>query len=305
MKKLPNISKLVKKAANDLMEYIQEEKQVPGTLSSERILSEKFLVSRTTLVKIFNLLENKGILVKDKSSRIILRKPNKSDFFNLNNNAVSKSEFVEQYILKKLANFEYKPDSYFSELELARESASNTITVREILLKISKTGLIKKEPRQRWQVVALTRKMVEEITLFREILEVNALEKIMTGNTKELVINEFTVIKNKHVKMLQQNLVDYDKFIRLENSMHKAIIRLTDNRYMKSSYESIFTIVQYHIGQPGIDRADTKENIKEHLVFLNAIINWDKQKALSALKFHLKQAGKYILKISDLSNVKK
>ena len=299
MIKSKNISNLVKKTSNDLMDYIKKEKRVPGILPSERLLSEKLSVSRSTLVKIFELLENKGILIKDETSRVIIRKPIVDDLFKIDSNTISKSEYAEQVILNKLANYEYKPDTYFSELELAKESGTNTITVREVLLKISKTGLIKKEPRQRWKVVALTRKMVEEITQFRNILEISALNEILSGNKKESVINEFTLIRNEHIKMLNQERIDYSKFIKLENSMHKAIIKFADNRYIESAYESIFTIVHYHIGQPGVNKIETNKTIEEHIALLNEIINWDKTKALEALNYHLEQAAEFILKVSD------
>ncbi len=299
-----DISKLVKKVSNDLMIYIRDEKQVPGILPAERILSERFSVSRSTMVKVFDLLERNGVLKKDETSRVILRKPSTDDLFTLDNDIISKSEFVEQFILNKLANYEYKPGTYFSELELAKESCTNTVTVREVILKISKTGLIKKEPRQRWQVVTLTRRMVQEILIFREILEISALKEIFSCDRSRLVISEFTFIRDKHSKMLNQVTVDYNEFIKLENSMHKAIVKHANNRYIGSAYESIFTIVQFHIGQPGVYKTDISNTIEEHLVLLNAIINWDKTKAIDALNYHLKQATEFILKVSEtLSNV--
>ena len=299
MIKLESISKLVQKASNDLIEYIRKEKQVPGILPSERILSEKFSISRSTLVKVFDLLENNGILMKDETSRVILRKPNTDDLFTLDDDTISKSEFVEQFILNKLANYEYKPGTYFSELELSKESGTNTVTVREVLLKISKTSLIKKEPRQRWKVVSLTRKMVEEITTFRKILETSALNEILSHDKSESVINKFTRIREEHIKMIKQEKVNYNEFIKLEKSMHNAIIKFADNRYIKSSYESIFTIVHYHIGQPGVYKIETKKTIEEHIILLNEIISWDKNRALDALNYHLEQATEFILKISD------
>ena len=293
------ISKLVKKASNDLMVYIRDDKQVPGILPAERVLSSKFSVSRSTMVKAFDLLENNGILKKDETSRVIIRKPNADDMFTLDDDTISKTEYVEQFFLKKLANYEYKPGTYFSELELAKESGSNTVTVREVVLKISKTGLIKKEPRQKWQVVALTKNMVKEITVFRRILETSALNEILSFDKNENILNEFIELRNKHNEMLEETKVDYYKFIMLENSMHKTIIKLANNRYLESAYESIFTIVQYHIGQPGIYQTNIKKTIEEHIVLLNAIINWDKVKAISALNFHLEQADEFIKKVSE------
>ena len=299
MIKLESITILVKKVSNDLMEYIRKEKQVPGILPSERILSNKLSVSRSTLAKVFKVLENKGIIKKDETSKIIIREPNSDDLFQLDDDAISKSEFVKQFILNKLANYEYKSGTYFSELELSKESGVNTVTVREVLLKISKTGLIKKEPRQRWKVVSLTKKMVKEITTFRKILETSALNDILSQDKNDSVIQRFTQIRGEHLKILRQQQVDYDKFIKLEKTMHNAIIEFTDNRYIKSTYESIFTIVHYHIGQPGVNKIETKQTIKEHINLLNEIINWDKNKALEALSYHLEQATKFILKISD------
>ncbi|MCK5905946.1 MAG: GntR family transcriptional regulator [Flavobacteriales bacterium] len=292
-------SKLVKKASNDLMAYIRDEKQIPGILPAERILSSRFSVSRSTMVKAFDLLESNGILKKDEASRVIIRKPKADDMFALDDDTISKSEFVEQFILNKLANYEYKPGTYFSELEIAKESGTNTVTVREVVLKISKTGLIKKEPRQKWQVVALTKSMVKEITVFRRILEISALNEILSSDKNEAIVKEFTLIRDKHNKMLEKKEVDYNKFVKLENSMHKAIIKLANNRYLESAYESIFTIVQYHIGQPGVYQTNINKTIEEHLVLLNAIINWDKPKAIIALNFHLEQADEFICKVSE------
>jgi len=292
------ITDLVKNTSNDLMRYIKHEKDAPGILPTERILSDKLEVSRSTLSKSFILLEEKGILSKDEKSRLILRKPRKSDFFKIDVEEKSRSEFVEKFILSELSKYTFKPGDYFSELELAKKSNTNTITVREALLKISKTGLIKKQPRQRWQVVELTKKRIVDLVQFRSVLEMTALTTIFNVKQPEEVTPWAQLILRNHRVTLNSDQPQAD-LLELEIALHKGLVDLANNEYLKEAYHGVFSLIQYHLGQPGHQRRIVEKTLEEHINILEAIVKWDQERATKALNSHLEEAGFYILSVHD------
>jgi len=292
------VTDLVKSTSNELMLFIDKEKQVPGVLPTERVLSNRLEVSRSTLSKSFTLLEEKGILSKEEKSRLILRKPTNDDFFEVVLDEKSKTEFVEKFVLSELSRYSYRPGDYFSELELAKKSKTNTITVREALLKISKTGLIAKQPRQRWQVVPLTEKMVMDLIQFRSSLEISALSLVFNYGKKEEVISYFEPLLHSH-RDFQGQAQNLSKLLDLENQLHKGLIKLAGNGYLSEAYYNIFSIIQYHLGQPGFERRVFQETITEHIAILEAILDWDLQKSTNALSSHLDKASAYVLAVHN------
>lgn len=72
------------------------------------------------------------------------------------------------------------PGDKFSELELSKASGCNTIAVREFLIKFSHFGLIKKNPRAKWQMVGFDEKFALELVECRRIFEFSSITKLLT-----------------------------------------------------------------------------------------------------------------------------
>jgi len=137
-------SPLIQSITNKILDHISQYNDLPRSLEPESDLAEKFGVSRSTIRKIINNLPARVPKIEGRT-RIILKRPLRKDYYNLNGEELSKGDLVENLFLNKLSNNELEPDAHFSELQLAKEFHCTTGTVREVLIKISQLGIIQKE----------------------------------------------------------------------------------------------------------------------------------------------------------------
>ncbi|WP_047247553.1 GntR family transcriptional regulator [Maribacter thermophilus] len=291
-------SKLTLSIYNNLLDDIAKNENLPRGLPTEAKLASNYSVSRSTIRKVIEIACSKGIVMKDGSNKIILRLPTKSDYFSSNEIENSKSDIAERAVLKKLYNYELKPGDKFSELEIANETNTNTVSVREALNGISHTGLIKKRAGQKWEVEALTQSKLNQLIEFRSLLEnyaVNCLEKQTNDNDS---ITKFTQILNRHKELLQKKKVNFSDLTALEKRFHYTLIKACNNSFIESSYNSLFILINYHIGQIKYDTLKIKNVLRQHITILEAILDNDFNSAKNALQFHLDHAEKSMKEVN-------
>lgn len=304
-------SDLIKRTVNNLLDYIKDENSIPMVLPSERFLSKKFEISRSTLIRAFSDLENKGVVRQQSRSRLVLRLPKKTDYFRDVTTIITKTQSVENYILEKFSKLELKPGDRFSELQIANEIDANTVTVREVLLKISSTGLIKKKPRKQWEVISITAETVNELTAYRELLEVQGLKNLLNKkNELGQIQAEYLPLLKQHQDQLKLKTIERDIIIDLESALHKGIIAHTDNRFIIDNYDSLFFLIRYHLGQHNMTQTRFKSVLQEHIEILNEILNNNYKGAVAALQSHFKkskefffEANELLLKEQELTNI--
>lgn len=145
----------------------------------DNTLAKKFNVSRTTIRTALKELEKKGVVEINDNQKRVIRTPVDTDYFDTSNSVSSKEEIIETYFLDLINHGKLLPGDKFSELELAKSSGCNTITVRAFLIKFSRFGLIEKKPRAKWQMIKFDDKFALELVQFRRILEMNWITQLM------------------------------------------------------------------------------------------------------------------------------
>lgn len=287
-------SDLTKKTVNHLLDFIRKSKSIPMVLPSERILSDQFEVSRSTLIRAFQDLEFKRILRQESRSRLVLRLPEKNDYYQEIEKVHTKTEHVENYILEKFSKRELLPGNRFSELQIAKEIEANTVTVREVLLKISSTGLIKKKPRKQWEVIYITADTVNEITDYRQILEIEGLKCLLDKQPDSAFITDhYGSLLKRHESLLSKMTIDRKKIVLLESDLHKGIISHTHNRFINDNYNALFIVIRYHLGQHNMTQNRFRAVLQEHIKIIKAIMDLDYQKAVKALKEHFIESKQF------------
>ena len=109
-------------------------------------------ISRTLVRTIFETLQKKGIISVDGRKKNWERKPRKSDLYSIKEKPRSLGAKVQDYLLQNFREGVYHAGDSISELEVAKSLNTTTVTVREALLRISKSAFIKKEQRHSWKV---------------------------------------------------------------------------------------------------------------------------------------------------------
>ena len=293
-------TKLVLKATNKLLKFISELDEIPCGLPSAQVLIHELDISRTTLQKLIQILIKKGVVRQDGLYKIVLRKPQPGDYFSLESMDNSKADLIEKQIIKKLSSYELKPGDRFSELELANELKTNTIITREALSKIAQSGIIRKHPRQKWEVVEFSLPLIEEIAEVRKLYERYAIQKIRTESKDAPIWGELRILEEKHRSLLKQDIINAQDMRDIERSFHTTIIQASHNRFIKKSYNSIFTLIFFHLGQIEFDQKKFIRVLKQHLIILQTLLKSDFDQALEAMEIHLNHAKSSMININTI-----
>jgi DNA-binding GntR family transcriptional regulator len=292
-------SKLVKTSANRLLHLLETIQDVPSALPSVAEISLQLDISRTTVQKLIAILFVKGIARRDGKVGILLRRPLPVDYFSEEDCENSKADQVEKYILKKLSSYQLRPGDRFSELELAKEMGTSTIIMREALLRIAQTRIIKKHPHQKWEVIEFSRNLITEISAVRRLLEDHAVMAIATLADADPIWAKFRALRNRHHQLLTQEEISHAEMRAIERDFHTSIILATCNRFIIESYNTAFTLVVYHLWQIEYDRPKIERVLSHHLQILEHLEARDFVKAGKALGAHLEYAEQSMTLVNE------
>jgi GntR family transcriptional regulator, transcriptional activator for L-galactonate catabolism len=295
-------SKLVLKSTNNLLDFLKELKDVPCGLPSASIISTELDISRTTVQKIIAILLEKGLARQDGTNKILLRRPEKGDYFSPEESGNSKSDQVEKQVLKKLSAYELRPGDRFSELELARELGTSTIIMREALFKIGQSGIIKKHPHQKWEVIEFSPELIDEIAIARKLFEDAGIQAMHLLPDHDPIWNKFEDLEVRHRKLLKQKQISHQEMRTIERDFHTAIVEATHNRFIQHSYNSIFTLVVFHLWQIEYDKRKIESVLKHHLLVLAALAAKDFDRASQEMQHHLEYAKESMMHVNKVLN---
>ncbi|MDO6569729.1 FCD domain-containing protein [Gilvimarinus sp. 2_MG-2023] len=253
-------------------------------------------VSRTTIRTVIEGLEKKGIIKRDSQGKRVVRAPQKQDYYDISSAASSKEEEVQRYFLSMINSGKLLPGDRFSELELAKQSGCNTVTVREFLVKFSRFGLIEKPPRGQWQMVEFDEDFAGELIEFRKVLEMRALVKLMSRDEGHPVWDELRDILSAHKEVKKSFDKRYREVPDLDARLHTAIQSGANNRFIKQFFEVVSFVCHYHYQWK---KEGEKERfwvaLNEHIDLLVAILAQDVASAVQALEVHLDSAERTLL----------
>lgn len=292
-------SKLVLISANRLLDVLADLPEVPCGMPPESALATQLGISRSTVKKLISLLHEKGVLRLDSPHRIVLRKPVASDYFSDDDTRIHKSDLIEKQVLRKLSTYELKPGDRFSELELAKEFSASTILTREALMKIAQSGIIRKHPHQKWEVIEFSGELIGELAEARMLFEGYALQRIRFLPESDPIWMQLRKLEARHEAILGQPQISSSEIREMEKQFHFTLIETTRNRFIESSYDSLFTLITFHLGQIEYDRAKIERVLNHHLVVLKALLRRDFEGAREAMDTHLEFARDSMNRVNE------
>ncbi|MDF3079310.1 MAG: GntR family transcriptional regulator [Sphingobacteriaceae bacterium] len=293
-------SKLLLKSTNELLKYLQMLPDVPCGIPSTNLLIHQLNISSTTATKLIDILCEKGIVRKDGKTKIMLRKPVAADFYSLEEIENSKADLIEKQIIKKLSSYELKPSDRFSELELAKALQTNTVIIREALLKIAQSGIIKKHPRQKWEVVEFSGQMISEIAAVRKLYEGYAIDRVRLLDAKDPIWKKLEDLANRHKSLLKEKEVSAIEMREIERLFHTTIVQASNNRFIQESYNSVFTLIFFHLWQIEYDQPKIEKVLKQHLDILSKLLERKFKDATEAMVMHLDHARLSMINVNHV-----
>jgi len=295
-----NKSHLVRKTTNQLLDKAKDiAKSAKPYLPSDLALASELDVSRTTIRTVVEQLEIKGLLKRDSVGKRVVRKPKKGDYYDLGNSPSSKEEVVQSYFMSLINSGKLLPGSRFSELELAKQSGCNTVTVREFLVKFSRFGVIEKNPRSQWQMVKFDEQFAEELIEFRKVLEMRALVKLLDQNDDHPVWEELREILSDHLAVKRNFKNRFLEVRNLDARLHLAIQKGVSNRFIHQFFDVVSFVCHYHYQW---NKEGEKERLRvalyQHIDILGAILARDTGAAVKYLEVHLNTAERTLMECS-------
>jgi DNA-binding GntR family transcriptional regulator len=275
-----------KQAYNDALDLLSgyPEGQV---LPSENELRSGLSVSRTTVRKVLARLGDQGYLTADGARRIVARKPAAAAYFP-QTETVPTSEQVETLFMEWMLRGDTKPGTLINELELARQFRVATTGIREFLNQFRRFGLIEKRPNAGWLFKGFTEDFAAELFEIREMFELRSVRSFAALPPDSARWDELRILREEHVVLLAQIEDRFHDFSDLDNRFHRLVNSAQPNRFIDDFYDIITLIFHYHYQWNKRDeRQRNAVAIREHLAYIDALLEHDRRKAEAACQRHL------------------
>ena len=293
-------SYLVQKTINLILDQVKKViKSDNPYLDSDLALASQLDISRTTIRTVVDQLEKKGLIKRDGTGKRVVRNPEKDDYCDISSSPSSKEQIVKIYFMSLINSGKLLPGDRFSELELAKQSGCNTVTVREFLVKFSRFGLIEKKPRSQWQMVKFDDCFAEELIEFRKVLEMRALVKLMDQHDEHPVWEELREILSMHQAVKRNFDIRYMELPDLDARLHLAIQKGANNRFINQFFEVVSFVCHYHYQwKKGGQKERLRTAANEHIELLVAMLARDVAAAVKAMEVHLDTAERTLMECS-------
>ncbi len=290
-------SHLIQTTTNSILKSLSEFDDVNAIILKDNTLAKKLNVSRTTIRTSLKELEKKGVIEINDNQKLVVRAPVEADYFDTSDGVSSKEEIIEKYFLDLINHGKLLPGGKFSELELAKSSGCNTITVREFLIKFSRFGLIEKKPRAKWKMVKFDEKFALELVEFRRILEMSSITKLMAMPAEDVVWQELAELLDKHIEVLADVKNRYTELSELDRKFHFIVQRASDNRFFMQFFDVVSLICHYHYQWNRGDELERNQiALQEHVDIITQLLAHNTSGVLTAMETHLNTAKRTLLR---------
>jgi DNA-binding GntR family transcriptional regulator len=148
----------------------------------------------------------------------------------------SLTDLAHDSIRQLIVGGELPMGAQLSEATLAAQLGISKTPVREALLRLRVDGLIDIQPQRGTFVFSLTPRQVEQICLFREVVEVSAVKLAMEGRRAEMVKG---LQANVREMALARKARNWKAIRQLDEAFHQTIVDHCDNAYVQQAHQLI------------------------------------------------------------------
>jgi DNA-binding GntR family transcriptional regulator len=283
-----------KRAYNDCLDCLVDLGH-GARVPSENTLGELLGVSRTTVRKVLDLMQERGVLAGSGRARKVDLSTHPADRFP-EAETVSMTSQVEAQFMQWMLKDDARPGSAINELELSREFGVATTSLREFLNRFQRFGLIQKRPNSGWIWKGFTRPYALELFEIREMFEVKSSRSFAALPPSAPAWAHLRKLRDSHIELLDDIDVRFHDFSELDSKLHRLINSATPNRFIDSFYDIITLIFHYHYQWNKRDERQRNERaIHEHLAYIDALLQRDVDAAERACRTHLASARNTLL----------
>jgi DNA-binding GntR family transcriptional regulator len=209
---------------------------------------------------------------------------------------------IYTHLREQLLSGEIPPHQHLIEARIAKDIGTSRTPVREALHSLELEGLIESIPRIGYVVKPISEAEVEEICEIRVTIEELAVRWAMEKAREKLIEELRKNISNAERKL---SAGDARAFVELDAQFHEIISRLSgSNRLLELAQTLRRHMLRYRIhsiyATENVSRA-----IDGHRGILKAVEKGDMEKVNKAIRFHLEQSKRDVLKYAFRETSKK
>lgn len=196
------------------------------------------------------------------------------------------SEFALEAIRARIVDGSLALGEAISETSLAADLNVSKTPVREALQELKREGLVQIIAKRGTFVFEASGKLVRELSDFRLIVELAALERAMNGSWGRLVDHCEPIVTAMDDALTADTPLQYR---RLDAEFHRGIVAHCANDFLKDAYASIEFRVQALRTRLSTAPENNNRTLREHHELLEAIIGRDTSRALEILSRHISE----------------
>ncbi|WP_136442448.1 GntR family transcriptional regulator [Pacificoceanicola onchidii] len=257
------------------------------SLPSENALASELGVSRTVVRSALEHLARSGIITLDGRTKTVRRRSRPDDVMEKPPVLLGVEE-LEARFFDWVLRMDVPPGTVLNVAQMAKDFHVATHTLQEFLSSLSRYGIVVRRPKGGWQLEGFTVNFALELSEFRSVLELNAVQHVVRLPDDHPIWDKLDALETDHRSLLARIDADYHDFSQLDEAFHAAINAVVDNRFVREFQKIISLIFHYHFQWNKSDeRLRNESAIHEHLAYIDALRSRDPDKALAAARSHL------------------
>ncbi len=179
------------------------------------------------------------------------------------------------------------PDAHLTEQDVSKQLSVSRGSLREALRILESEGLVVDIPRRGFYVVSLSTRDIEEVYSLRQILEQEALKRVM---------QKITPLDLDSLQALLDTMNDAarmgDRFevVKLDVEFHRRLWKIADHKLLIQTLETFIVKISMYLSVQTHLYEDLIAGIADHQLLLSAIHDKDEALALAILSKHIGDA---------------
>jgi DNA-binding GntR family transcriptional regulator len=197
----------------------------------------------------------------------------------------SLTERAADAIRERIVSGDVQLGEALSEITLAAELGVSKTPVREAFLQLKNEGLVDIQPQRGTFVFQMTSEQVRQLSVLRELLEVESLRIAMRGEARLRLADNLMDVIARMVKAIAAD--DFRLYRTLDNELHQHIIIASGNQFIQAAYSSIAFRVQALRNRLCIELTQNARSLREHQDIAALVSSNDAEGAPAKLRDHI------------------
>jgi DNA-binding GntR family transcriptional regulator len=160
---------------------------------------------------------------------------------------VTLKKHIYDRILERIVNKDYSVDYILKEKELSEQFGVSKAPVREALIELCKEDIVRSIPRAGYRIVRFTEKDIYEATELRLLLELAALDRLVSART-DILQSLSRLVEESHSHQ-EDEAVSLDTWWDNNIRFHVALSAAADNSLLTATLETVLQRLKRAVAQ--------------------------------------------------------